>query len=111
MKEIKSDFYNWLKKNVNSTSPSPVLDKKILEIANAKLEQKSHELWFYSLGSFASVVAIFLVGNLYLNQNSNVHNFAFREAPEMISIYDNVELMADATKLSEQDWKQIEGKQ
>ena len=111
MKNKKSDFYQWLKANTNKSSPSSLLDEKILKLAEFKFEKKFNNFWVFSFGSWTSVIAIFFIGNLYLNTNKSLRSLTLTDSPEMISIYDNVELMTEATRLSEQDWKKIEGSQ
>lgn len=110
MKNSQVNFYNWLReKHTTSQFPS-LLDDKILKLAQDHLRKKSqYKLWVLPVSASATLFVIIFFSNFYFNQEKNKSNFGLIESPEMVLLYENIELMADATKLSDSEWKKIEG--
>lgn len=109
MKKQNEKFYGWMKKSTTLSVPS-TLDDKILSLAQAEFRPHKKSLnWALPLSAVAASFIIFLAGSIYLKQQSSINELAFNESPEMILNYDNIELMADASLLSDEDWKNIEG--
>lgn len=111
MKNHYDLFYQWMKQNL-STSPSQTIDENILNMASKKLasaEQSSApSRWLKPGLTLAFGVALVVVVNT-ARQRNKLEKLIITESPEMMLHYENIELMADAGALSEEDWKKIEG--
>ncbi|MDD4975242.1 MAG: hypothetical protein PHY93_12865 [Bacteriovorax sp.] len=109
MNNVNEKFYSWMKSKIAHTPPAR-LDQKILMMANNKLNHRKKSFrWMLPSGAFtASLVALISV-SIYFNHHKNLNSLVLNEAPEMIFNYDKIELMADASSLSDDDWKKIEG--
>jgi hypothetical protein len=105
-------FYRWMKNNL-SEQPSSTLDENILAMASKKLgsAQQSSSLaqWLKPSLTLAFGIALVIVINIYSNRQNEMAKAIITESPEMVLHYKDIELMADAGALSEEDWKKIEG--
>lgn len=113
----KYTFYGWMK-NQGSIEPSAKVDKKILAYSahyfaqnkNSSLEKNFFFNWklsgFMTLATLAVVIVLMnRQPSLQKNQMTMIDN----ESPEMILNYKDIELMADASDLSEAEWAVING--
>lgn len=111
MKYKKENFYSWIKKRTTQSPPSS-LDLKILSLARNEFRPVGKSFrWTLPINTIAASLIIFLAGSIYFQQQINNDNIVLNESLEMILNYDSIELMADASQLSEEDWRNIEGVQ
>lgn len=54
-------------------------------------------------------IALVIVVNIKSNRQNEMSKLVIAESPEMVLNFKNIELMADAGVLSEEDWKKIGG--
>jgi hypothetical protein len=103
-------FYRGLKEKV-SVSPSLEVDQHILKIASEKLsvraESFSWSTWLKPSLAFACAAVLITMINIKSHHQNEVDKLAMNESAEMVLNYKNIELMADAGSLSEEDWKKI----
>lgn len=109
MKQQKT-FYSWLSLATRK-QPSQKTDDKILSYARETLkseEKASLFNWKISgVAAFASIVLIItLMNRTPVKQTGDM---MMAESPEMLLNYKEIELMADASQLSETDWAKING--
>jgi hypothetical protein len=97
-------------KNQISFAPPIDLDQKILLIAKKKMaKDKVAKPWIVLTSAIAACLIIFLTSNTYINQQKKMSSIVMTEAPEMILNFDQIELMADSSGLSESEWQKVEG--
>jgi|GEM_PF-744329 len=108
--KTNNTFYSWIALKTQ-TEPSSTADKKILAFSSQyfKKEEKSFFALWKLTGAFALTAAVVLV--VLINKNSSIQpgSALMSEAPEMILHYNDIELMADASRLSDADWARING--
>jgi hypothetical protein len=103
------NFYSWLKPKITH-SPPLTLDEKILMMAQIELNHSKKSLsWFIPISAFAAATIIFIAGNIYFTQQKTINKLVLYEVPELILNYDKIEMMADASQLSADEWTKIEG--
>lgn len=104
-------FYSWLSK-ATSRQPSSATDDKILAYAREafKPEEKTMLLsWKISgIAAFASIALVITL--MYRMPVVQTGDQMMAESPEMLLNYNEIELMADASQLSESDWEKINGR-
>lgn len=104
-------FYRRMKENLTE-SPSAEIDNKILTMASKKLkpdvEPSLLSQWLKPSLAIAFSVALVIIINIKSNNRNNTNKLLLTESPEMVLNYKDIELMADAGALSEEDWKRIE---
>lgn len=112
MKNHYDLFYRWMKNNL-SEKPSSQLDKNILAMAEKELgsgaQSSSSTQWLKPGLTLAFGITLVIVVNIYTNRRYESGKTIITESPEMVLHYKEIELMADAGALSEEDWKKIEG--
>jgi hypothetical protein len=105
------NFKNWLKNNL-TVVPKKELSEKIMNLAEKNLskeaitnENKGDYFWKLSM----SMAMIAIVFSMTFNKKINHENTSFiAESQELILNYQDMELMADASTLSDDDWKKIQ---
>lgn len=112
MKKNSAHFYLWIK-NKTLISPSDELDAKILGIAKEKLSPSKKSAFFFGWqmkGILATFILLFMSYqiNHQMNFERDSGKLVINESPEMIMNYSSIELMAEASSLSEEDWAKIE---
>lgn len=98
-------FYHWIKKQTTQVPPK-YLDEKISSMAREKLiplKKDSKIIRWQLSGAFATVAILFFT--IMASQKNEMNN----ESAEMIMNYNTIELMSEASSLSEEEWAQIEG--
>lgn len=106
----KHYFFKWLKQNTTA-QPHTDIDQSILLMAERKLNQiagHKRQNFFHFLGFSSSLLLLVVSINVLTNTKSNT--LSLIEPPEMIMNYNFIELMAEASVLSDEDWNAIEGK-
>ncbi len=102
-------FYKSLREKLIQGPPKS-LDQKILLLASEKLQShKNHAEWLYLASGFTTCLIVFLTISGYFNHQQNFNKQVINESPEMILNFNSIEMMADASVLSENEWKKIEG--
>lgn len=113
MKSNIDPFYKWAKK-LTTIAPGDHLDQKILSMAALKLiplKRKSiFSKWLKPGLIIIFSMSFIIIFGLRINKQSAMSLLSMNDSPEMILNYKNIELMADAGNLSEEDWIKIEGK-
>ena len=113
MKNTHDPFYKWAKK-LTTIAPEDHIDQKILSMAALKLiplKRKSVFSKWLKPGLIATcTISFMIIVGLRINKQSEMSLLSMNDSPEMILNYKSIELMADAGKLSEEDWIKIEGK-
>lgn len=103
-------FYRRLKEKI-SVSPSLEVDQHILQMAAKKLgtrtESYSVATWLKPSLAFASGILLVTIIIIKFQHQNELDKLAMNESAEMVLNYKNIELMADAGSLSEEDWKKI----
>ena len=108
MKFKNDSFFRQLKIKINQIPPKS-LDQKILMIAKKELNESKNSFdWMMTTIVTSACIIVFVVGYPYLINRKPLDSYVFKEAPEMILNFKNIELMADATKLNSSDWEKIE---
>ncbi len=108
--KTKNSFYSWLALKTQ-TEPSSSVDKKILAYSSQYMKNEDKSIiavWKLS-GALALTVAVVMVVMINKNPPSQPGSAIISEAPEMILNYNEIELMADASQLSDADWARING--
>jgi hypothetical protein len=94
-----------------SVSPSIEVDQKILEMASKKLVAKDNAFTWSALLKPSLVLAgsalLITIINIKSHKQNDMEKLVMTEPAEMVLNYSNIELMADAGSLSEDDWKKI----
>jgi hypothetical protein len=107
LKNNNNSFYQRLKKQI-SVSPSLEVDQQILQMASKKLGVKTESSpwssWLKPSLVFACGVLLVTVINIKSHKQNEMDKLAMNESAEMVLNYKNIELMADAGSLSEEDW-------
>lgn len=113
MNPKKDLFSSWLNKNL-SQSPPAELDQRILAMAKRKLignipgpEKRRSKKNPLLISVFASILVLIVFSNKTLFP-SKINKMTLNEPMEMILNYRNIELMADTSELTEEDWSKIE---
>lgn len=109
--KTKTTFYSWLSENTRK-QPSSKTDDKILSYAREvfKPEENPARLLNWKISGvavFASIALVIILMNRTPVMQSG--DMMLAESPEMILNYNEIELMADASQLSESDWAKING--
>lgn len=109
--KAKNSFYSWLALKTQ-IGPTATTDAKILAFSSQFLKGKkksSFSNWKLS-GSLALTAAVVLIVMINKNPSPMIPGpTLISEAPEMILHYRDIELMADASHLSDADWEKING--
>ncbi|MGZ3856285.1 MAG: hypothetical protein ACXVKO_08520 [Bacteriovorax sp.] len=112
MKKSDITFFQWMKKNTTK-SPPRELDERILTLAHEKLgTSKSSSSKTKLILSGITVMASFALLLMLTSKNikqKEISVYALSESPEMILNYSSIELMAEASALTDEDWHKIEG--
>lgn len=106
--KTKNSFYSWLALKTQ-TVPSAHVDSKILAYSSQyfqKEEKSFFNNWKLS-GALSLTAAVVVVVMINKNQPAGSGPVIITEAPEMILHYNDMELMADASQLSDADWARI----
>ncbi|MDO9181897.1 MAG: hypothetical protein Q7U04_05795 [Bacteriovorax sp.] len=106
-----NNFYQWAKTKT-SFPPTKVIDYKISLMAREHLASPKSNIfsrWLPITLSLAATALVILTFNIY--NSKKIDSQAFTESPEMLLNFKRIELMADASELSEVEWKKIEGNQ
>ncbi len=99
------NFFHWLKKQTLS-SPPKTIDQSILEFA--KTNNVANKPFYFSkyliLSSAlaASIVLLFTTSNL-----NKINQPPLSESPELLAYYDQIELMNQASQLTDNEWDMI----
>ena len=111
MNNKNDNFYSCLKGRGAQVPPAS-LDQKILMIAKKELKHSRKSFnWIIPTSVVTGCLIIFFTYSTYSNQQKNLNKYVLlNEAPEMILNYDKIELMADSSQLSDDDWKKVEGR-
>lgn len=112
---MKNNFYNWLRP-LTEKAPSPAVDTKILAYSSQFFSSKEKEkvtvpfLFDWKISSIAVLASVALLVVL-INKGTRPQPslMMITESPEMVLNYNEIELMADASKLTEADWAKING--
>lgn len=103
-------FYRKMKEKL-SVEPSIEVDQKILEMASRKLgaNEKTFSWSVFLKPSLvlAGSALLITVINIKSHKHNDLEKLVINEPAEMVLNYNNIELMADAGSLSEEDWKKI----
>jgi hypothetical protein len=99
------NFFHWLK-NETITSPARKVDQSIVDLANNSIVDKK-PVYFskYLIVSSALVASLILLFNTTNLNKINQHPFS--ESPELLAYYDQIELMSQASGLSDNEWESI----
>lgn len=112
MSNEKDFFYRWLKNNL-SVTPSKNLDHKILSMASAHLAGPKDSFFSsrWKVSGAALLASFLLIFALTPKENhqKELSKMVLNESPEMIMNYKTIELMADSSALSDEEWNKIEG--
>lgn len=108
MNSKDDSFYGHLKKETAVTTP-PGIDERILLMAKKELSPSpKYKIWLMPATALAASLVLLLTGSMYLINKKKQTDFVLMEPSEMILNYDQIELMADASMLSDADWETIE---
>jgi hypothetical protein len=98
-------FFKWLK-NETLSLPRKQVDQKILEYAHGRVA-KEKTFTFNKLLIIPSAIALGLVFFLTTTQLNKINQHPISESPELIAYYDQIELMNQASSLSDEEWDLI----
>lgn len=108
--KTKNSFYSWLALKTQ-TEPAASVDSKILAFSSQyfQKEEKSFFAGWKLSGALALTTAAVVIILINKNPSTQPGPALMSEAPEMILHYNDIELMADASQLSDADWARING--
>lgn len=110
MNEDNNSLYRKMK-GVLSVFPDKEIDEKILAMASCELKKNSDNShvfqWLRPGLAMAFGVVLITVVNVKYYRPREISKLEVIDPPEMVLNYKNIELMADAGKLSEEDWERI----
>lgn len=101
---MKPDFFEALKDKLMK-SPTRKVDQFILKKASDhfELQQRSTIPW-WTIFTGTTVAVIALVVWLQVSENKK-SNAMLAESPEMLKVMDDVELLVEVSKYSDEEWK------
>jgi protein-tyrosine-phosphatase len=98
-------FFHWLKKETLA-SPSNKIDQNILELARAQ-NATNNPFHFSKYLLATSAIAASLIVLFTSSHLNKINQHPLSESPELLQYYDQVELMNQASELSDQEWDKI----
>jgi hypothetical protein len=103
-----NSFYSWLSLKTRKGPPSSV-DIKILSYSAQYFKSKEKTVFFnWKISVAAAFFSVALV-ILLINRTPGTRPDLMTESPEMVLHYRDMELMADASNLTDEDWVHING--
>lgn len=104
----KNSFYSWLSLKTRKEPPLSV-DKKILSYSSQYFKSEEKTAFLSWKISFATALASIALIIILMNRTPGTGPALLTESPEMVLHYKDMELMADASNLTDEDWTHISG--
>jgi hypothetical protein len=102
---MNNNFKNWIAPKIQKKTSSN-LDARIFKQAESLM---IHEKNYFNLGLSVAAFAMFaiLILNVGRLEKKEMNTLSYIESPDLITHYNEIELMANADQLDDSDWNNI----